>query len=628
MNNKTMNIGQRIALGFGVVLALILALGIITEFGVSGIVGNAAQVIDGNMLDKDLAQKEIDHLNWVAKLNSLLTDDTVTTLSVETDDHQCGFGKWLYGEGRKKAERLAPALTPLFKEIEEPHLKLHQTAISIGKAFKPADVTLPEKLANIESAHLNWSIGIRDAIINSGKSLTVQTDPAKCVLGKWLLADATKAAYANGSKEFRAAFDSIPDTHNEMHHSAIEIGALLQEGNREMAANLFRQKTLPLLAGTLKTLNTLKEEALHAVSGMSEAKRIYAAETLPALSNVQTLLHSIRATARQTVITDEKMLEAAGATRLQSRFFVLSALLVGVLLAFFIGRGIVRVLKNVAGEMGVGAGQVSSAAAEISSTSNSLADGASRQAASLEETSSSLEEMAAMTRQNADSAGQADRLMQEASKVLTESNESMRKLTLSMEEISNASAETQKIVKTIDEIAFQTNLLALNAAVEAARAGEAGAGFAVVADEVRNLAMRAAEAAKTTSNLIENTVKKIDTGSLLVSETSASFNTAMESAGKVKSLVAEISTSSEEQSQGISQVNKAINEIDTVTQNNAANAEESAAASEELNAQAEMMKSLVDELLVLVGSSLNGAEGNAPPGHPHHQVSKHQALPM
>jgi len=169
-----------------------------------------------------------------------------------------------------------------------------------------------------------------------------------------------------------------------------------------------------------------------------------------------------------------------------------------------------------------------------------------------------------------------------------------------MEDISKASEETSKIIKTIDEIAFQTNLLALNAAVEAARAGEAGAGFAVVADEVRNLAMRAADAAKNTAELIEGTVKKVNDGSKLVSTTNDAFNQVAESSAKVGDLVAEISEASKEQSNGIEQVNIAITDMDKVVQQNAANAEESASASEEMNAQAEQLRDYVGDLVQLV----------------------------
>ena len=154
----------------------------------------------------------------------------------------------------------------------------------------------------------------------------------------------------------------------------------------------------------------------------------------------------------------------------------------------------------------------SEASGVVASISQQMADGTATQAAAIEETSSSLEEMSAMTRQNAENATQADKLMQHVQGITSGATDSMGRLMEFMQEISTASDKTQKIIKTIDEIAFQTNLLALNAAVEAARAGEAGAGFAVVADEVRNLAMRAAEAAKNTAALIEGNVKMIQTG--------------------------------------------------------------------------------------------------------------------
>jgi methyl-accepting chemotaxis protein len=175
-----------------------------------------------------------------------------------------------------------------------------------------------------------------------------------------------------------------------------------------------------------------------------------------------------------------------------------------------------------------------------------------------------------------------------------------------MNEISQASEETAKIIKTIDEIAFQTNLLALNAAVEAARAGEAGAGFAVVADEVRNLAMRAADAAKNTANLIEGSVKKIKSGSEIVARTNEAFGKVAQGAKKESELVGEIAAASQEQSQGIEQINKTVSEMEKVIQKNAANAEESASAAEEMSSQAHQMKGFVSELTGLV----RGYKGN------------------
>ncbi len=278
-------------------------------------------------------------------------------------------------------------------------------------------------------------------------------------------------------------------------------------------------------------------------------------------------------------------------------------LAITILAVLWFARSLTLPINRIIDGLNDGAVQVASASGEVSSASQSLAEGSSEQAASIEETSASMEEMSAMTLKNSENANHANTLMIESGDVVKTANDSMEQLTVSMEEISKASVETSKIIKTIDEIAFQTNLLALNAAVEAARAGEAGAGFAVVADEVRNLAMRAADAAKNTAELIEGTVKKVNQGSNLVSTTNDAFKKVTESSGKVGGLVAEISEASSEQSNGIEQVNIAITEMDTVVQKNAANAEEAAAASEEMNAQAEQLREYVGELVVLVSGT-------------------------
>ena len=207
-------------------------------------------------------------------------------------------------------------------------------------------------------------------------------------------------------------------------------------------------------------------------------------------------------------------------------------------------------------------------------TSQNLSEAASEQAAALEETSSSLEEMSSMTHQNAENTARANKLMTAAQEVTQKANLSMDDLTGSMKEMAQASEQTQKIVKTIDEIAFQTNLLALNAAVEAARAGEAGTGFAVVAREVRNLALRAAEAAKNTSNLMVDIVNRIKSGVNLVAVTNSAFQQLSTSSAQVVEVMGQIAAASQEQSQGIDQINKAVAEMSKVTQQNAASAQE------------------------------------------------------
>ncbi|GBC63657.1 hypothetical protein DENIS_4655 [Desulfonema ishimotonii] len=260
----------------------------------------------------------------------------------------------------------------------------------------------------------------------------------------------------------------------------------------------------------------------------------------------------------------------------------------------------IRPIRKIIDALSISAEQFSSASGQISSGSQSLAQLASQQASEVQETVASLSAISLMIKQNAEHSGIARKLMTEVNQEIRSANASIDELTASMTGIADASKDTFRIIKTIDEIAFQTNLLALNAAIEAARAGEAGAGFGVVAEEVRSLALRTAEAARNTSGLIEGTVEKIRQGGMLMDRTNAVFVNVSDSSAKVGELVSEIAAASEEQARSIDQINESTDRIDRGTQQNAANAEESASASEEMSAQAEQMKDIIVSLEAIV----------------------------
>lgn len=270
---------------------------------------------------------------------------------------------------------------------------------------------------------------------------------------------------------------------------------------------------------------------------------------------------------------------------------------------------------SVLGEINHAADQVASGAHQVSDSSQVLSQGSSEQAGTMEEISASVDEMAGQTRQSAGNATKANQLALAAQDQAERGNQQMQAMLQSIAEINQASVSIAKIIKVIDEIAFQTNILALNAAIEAARAGQHGKGFAVVAEEVRTLAARSADAAKDTTALIEGSIRKVAAGTEIAKETAAALNQIVVGVGEATALVGEIAIASNEQATAITQINQGIAQISQVTQTNTATAEESAAASEELSNQAELLKQMVDRF-----SLRQQAQSDQPQRQPQHQT--------
>ena len=389
--------------------------------------------------------------------------------------------------------------------------------------------------------------------------------------------------------------------YNEIFAELTKAPADTEEGRRFLA------RIVELTKAAVTANNQMME--LRRAGNIKEAEAFLINQADPAMAESDSVINSFVEFQKKFNSAEQATAKRAAAVSVIMMLILgIVAVALGAFLAFYISRSITKPVNKIVNALNEGAEQVAAASNQLSASAQQLSQGSTEQAAAIEESSSTLQESASMLQQNSANTIQAAELSEHAKSSSNKGSIEMQEMMGSMQEIKKSSDQIAKIIKVIDDIAFQTNILALNAAIEAARAGEAGMGFAVVAEEVRNLAQRSAQAAKDTTAIIESNIELSNKGVTVAERVKEALTEITTQAKKVSELLEEISAASQEQAQGMDQVNKAMSQMETVTQQNAANAEESASAAEELTAQSESMRKIVLELSQLVNGKASTLE--------------------
>ena len=657
MSWKNMRLAGKFFVGFGVVLVLLIAVSGWSIWGVGDIVDSAEEVIGGNQLRSELEGRMVDHLHWAMAVESLLSDDQVTELKVETDHKQCQFGKWYYSPARKEAEQLVPSLAPILEEIEEPHRLLHASAIKIDQEFQQADLLFSEFLAAKESDHLRWANSIQAVLLTGAQQLPVVTDHRLCSLGQFLYGEQASALSAK-DPVMAGYLKKILEPHRLMHESAITIENNLDDN--QQAVQIFNAVTLEKLNEVGALLDRMREHNNRQVAGMIAAKRIYAAETKPQLQKIGNLFEHAIETLHENIMTDQEMLAHSHDAQMGIMALSATALPLGVLVAFIIARGILGPLRKTVvmiqemekghlqhrlqldradeiGQMGKAMDDFAdSLEQEVVGSLSMLASGdltfkvaprdsqdAVRNAlqkvgedlnrlvmqvqGSSQNVSSGAQAISASTEEMSQGASEQAAAAEEASSSIEQMTANIRQNTdnavqtekIAVQTASDAEKGGAAVTKTVgamQEIADKINIVEEIARQTNLLALNAAIEAARAGEHGKGFAVVAAEVRKLAerSQQAAAEINLLSTSSVEVAEQAGKLlEVIVPNIQKTAELVQEISAGSREQDAGAEQINKSIQQLDAVIQQNASASEEMASTAEELSGQSEQLAEMI-----------------------------------
>lgn len=547
INLKDMSIRKRLTAAFGIITAILACMGIFSIFALSNL-NNSTTMLADNCLPS---------VSYSHSINTYTSDFRIHEL-----EH-------IFAETNAEIDEVESKLEILKTDVDE-HIRLYETVIS-------TDID-KELIGAIKSKWEEYQ-KISDKVI--ALSRNHKTEEARTI----------------SSGESEEAFDEV----SELLLQLVTYNEGIADAEREKSDKIFSTTSLALIILVLVAIAASILLSLKITAGIVKPinKLIEVSDEL-AIGNVNVNVESnSKDEIGRLMKSFEAMIDNIRSQALAAQSIAEGDLTVDVDIRSekdLLGSKLSELVmnnNNILSNIKIAAAEVAAGASQISDSSIILSQGATEQASSIEELTASLEEISAQTTLNADNAKKANEFAVVAKQDAENGNAQMKEMLNAMNEINNSSSNISKIIKVIDEIAFQTNILALNAAVEAARAGQHGKGFAVVAEEVRNLAARSANAAKETTEMIENSIRKSEDGTKIAQDTADALSKIVEEVGKVATLVSEISTASSEQAAGLEQINVGVMQVSMVVQSNSATSEESAAASEELSGQAQVLNDMV-----------------------------------
>jgi len=545
MKGKSTSAGLKLVAGFFIMFLLTGAFILFSYQSFGRLSESTEKMIQADRLYADLAGKDTELFTWTDTVDNLLTDSTNKGGAIETDDHKCAFGSWLYGNGRREASALIPSLEPLFRNIEKSHAQMHAAAIDIINSRDQDERKLDNILQDAKTEQQGWLNTIKDALLDEQNTLTgLQVDPTRCILGRWLYSDESRTLYLS-DPEFAQLLTALDPLHKRLHGSIADIRKFLISGDRAGAVLYFKRAAEPVFRKTAAMIDQIMHRQNIDMGNFRPAGDIYVHDLLPALGDVRSLLDSVKNEVLKYTPSHKAFVTDAGRTKEYLGIAGFAVILFGLLIGYILFRiisspgnraygsapsppdkglshepAVQNMYQRTAREVNDLAGRAGKASGELVSVLEKMDHSV---AGWLEKNNDSIKRLGRLQAPGAvvsdthplqveimsqirESAGNIATVIAALSEAAEQSMnlESTGEINAGQEGSSVVAEKLSMLVESVKEISEQANLLSLNASIEAARSGSQGKGFAILADEMGKLAENSVATARDISHFIKH----------------------------------------------------------------------------------------------------------------------------